>query len=81
MLSYAQGVLESQVRIATVAHGLDPMFGYQHVRASRPTKRNTHSIHISTSQNVNYEFAKSVFEGSGYGEAAEEDKTNAGTSD
>lgn len=28
MLSYAYAVLESQVRIATVAQGLDPTIGY-----------------------------------------------------
>lgn len=31
MLNYAYGVLESQVRIATVAAGLDPTIGYLHV--------------------------------------------------
>lgn len=30
MLNYAYAVLESQVRIATVAHGLDPTIGYLH---------------------------------------------------
>jgi CRISPR-associated protein Cas1 len=34
MLNYAYAVLESQVRIATVSEGLDPMIGYLH--ASRP---------------------------------------------
>jgi CRISPR-associated protein Cas1 len=34
MLNYAYGVLESQVRIATVAAGLDPTMGYLH--ACRP---------------------------------------------
>lgn len=34
MLNYACAVLESQVRIATVAQGLDPTIGYLH--ASRP---------------------------------------------
>lgn len=34
MLNYAYGVLESQVRIAAVAVGLDPTIGYLHV--SRP---------------------------------------------
>ncbi|MDQ3540590.1 MAG: CRISPR-associated endonuclease Cas1, partial [Chloroflexota bacterium] len=34
MLNYAYGVLESQVRIATVATGLDPTMGYLH--ACRP---------------------------------------------
>lgn len=34
MLNYAYGVLESQVRIAAVAAGLDPTLGYLH--ASRP---------------------------------------------
>ena len=34
MLNYAYAVLESQVRIATVAHGLDPTIGYLHT--SRP---------------------------------------------
>ncbi len=34
MLNYAYGVLESQVRIATVAQGLDPTIGYLH--ACRP---------------------------------------------
>jgi len=34
MLNYAYGVLESQVRIATVAAGLDPTIGYLH--ACRP---------------------------------------------
>jgi CRISPR-associated endonuclease Cas1 len=34
MLNYAYGVLESQVRIAAVAAGLDPTIGYLHV--SRP---------------------------------------------
>lgn len=32
MLNYAYGVLESQVRIATVAVGLDPTIGYLHAR-------------------------------------------------
>src|SRR5215210_8198907 len=31
MLNYAYAVLESQVRIATVAQGLDPAIGYLHV--------------------------------------------------
>jgi CRISP-associated protein Cas1 len=30
MLNYAYAVLESQVRIATVAQGLDPTIGYLH---------------------------------------------------
>jgi CRISPR-associated protein Cas1 len=30
LLNYAYGVLESQVRIATIATGLDPMMGYLH---------------------------------------------------
>ena len=34
MLNYAYAVLESQVRIATVAHGFDPTIGYLHT--SRP---------------------------------------------
>jgi CRISPR-associated protein Cas1 len=34
MLNYAYAVLESQVRIATVSHGLDPTIGYLH--AYRP---------------------------------------------
>jgi CRISP-associated protein Cas1 len=34
ILNYAYAVLESQVRIATVSHGLDPTVGYLH--ASRP---------------------------------------------
>jgi CRISPR-associated endonuclease Cas1 len=34
MLNYAYGVLESQVRIATVTAGLDPRIGYLH--ACRP---------------------------------------------
>jgi CRISP-associated protein Cas1 len=34
MLNYAYAVLESQVRIATVAQGLDPTIGYLHT--SRP---------------------------------------------
>ncbi len=34
ILNYAYGVLESQVRIATVAAGLDPTIGYLH--ACRP---------------------------------------------
>jgi CRISP-associated protein Cas1 len=34
MLNYAYAVLESQVRISTVAQGLDPMIGYLH--ACRP---------------------------------------------
>ncbi len=34
MLNYAYGVLESQVRIAAVAAGLDPTIGYLH--ACRP---------------------------------------------
>jgi CRISPR-associated endonuclease Cas1 len=34
MLNYAYGVLESQVRTATVASGLDPTIGYLH--ACRP---------------------------------------------
>jgi CRISPR-associated protein Cas1 len=36
MLNYAYGVLESQLRIATVAAGLDPAIGYLH--ASRPAR-------------------------------------------
>jgi CRISPR-associated protein Cas1 len=32
MLNYAYAVLESQVRIATVSQGLDPMIGYLHFR-------------------------------------------------
>jgi CRISPR-associated endonuclease Cas1 len=35
MLNYAYAVLESQVRIAAVAHGLDPMIGYLHVSKKR----------------------------------------------
>jgi CRISPR-associated endonuclease Cas1 len=34
MLNYAYGVLESQVRIATITRGLDPTIGYLH--ACRP---------------------------------------------
>ena len=30
MLNYAYAVLESQVRIATISRGLDPMIGYLH---------------------------------------------------
>jgi CRISPR associated protein, Cas1 family len=37
VLNYAYAVLESQVRIATVAQGLDPTIGYLH--ASRPARR------------------------------------------
>src|SRR5215207_4900115 len=31
MLNYAYAVLESQMRIATVSHGLDPRIGFLHV--------------------------------------------------
>ncbi len=30
MLNYAYAVLESQVRISTIAQGFDPMIGYLH---------------------------------------------------
>jgi CRISPR-associated protein Cas1 len=36
MLNYAYAVLESQVRTATVSHGLDPHIGYLH--ACRPRR-------------------------------------------